>query len=731
VTNTNSAASKLLETSPTCKTTSILWGLLPVLVIMIGMTLFQTSDSGFHSAQIPSVTTQSPDAATQSGKVNDTLSRNKKLVSQRLIPDQKAMLGALPTTMDLAPLFELTELGETGEPITVEILRAKKDVAELTLDGQVLTIDWKTKTGKKRDVLIKASVPSGRSVVTKFYVELWEPDYWKLILTVVGGLGIFLLGMNNMSQGLQAIAGNELRKMIGWVTDNRIMATAVGTLITTLVQSSSITTVTVVGFVNSGFMTLRQSLGVIMGANIGTTITGWILVLKIGKYGLPIAGVAAFFYLFSKRDRVRYFAMAVMGLGLIFFGLELMKDGFSIVKEFPAFEEWFQAFRADSYIGVLKCALVGCVLTFLVQSSSATLGITIGLAQLGVIEFETAAALVLGENIGTTITAWLASFGTTTNAKRAAYFHCIFNILGVLWITAIFHWYLLLIRQVVVGDISTPLTIDATSAATVTAGIAATHTIFNIANTILFMPLTGYMADMLERLVPDKSKLEEQHRLTSLDIRMLESPAIAIEQTRNEVINMANNCQEMMTQMLSIEQAGTWDENVAEKIVQLEERQDEMQVEFVQFMSHLFGSDVPHNVVWEARDQLRLVDEYESISDCIASGFKSKRLLTKRDLEMPEAERQEILELHQTVSGYMAVVNRAYNENNIDLLDGAITAGEEITKQAKVLSKSLLKRMPDDRLSPFVSTSYSRQVSAYRRVRDHLVNIIEVLKGEK
>ncbi len=641
------------------------------------------------------------------------------------------MLGALPTTMDLAPLFELTELGETGEPITVEILRAKKDVAELTLDGQVLTIDWKTKTGKKRDVLIKASVPSGRSVVTKFYVELWEPDYWKLILTVVGGLGIFLLGMNNMSQGLQAIAGNELRKMIGWVTDNRIMATAVGTLITTLVQSSSITTVTVVGFVNSGFMTLRQSLGVIMGANIGTTITGWILVLKIGKYGLPIAGVAAFFYLFSKRDRVRYFAMAVMGLGLIFFGLELMKDGFSIVKEFPAFEEWFQAFRADSYIGVLKCALVGCVLTFLVQSSSATLGITIGLAQLGVIEFETAAALVLGENIGTTITAWLASFGTTTNAKRAAYFHCIFNILGVLWITAIFHWYLLLIRQVVVGDISTPLTIDATSAATVTAGIAATHTIFNIANTILFMPLTGYMADMLERLVPDKSKLEEQHRLTSLDIRMLESPAIAIEQTRNEVINMANNCQEMMTQMLSIEQAGTWDENVAEKIVQLEERQDEMQVEFVQFMSHLFGSDVPHNVVWEARDQLRLVDEYESISDCIASGFKSKRLLTKRDLEMPEAERQEILELHQTVSGYMAVVNRAYNENNIDLLDGAITAGEEITKQAKVLSKSLLKRMPDDRLSPFVSTSYSRQVSAYRRVRDHLVNIIEVLKGEK
>ena len=175
-----------------------------------------------------------------------------------------------------------------------------------------------------------------------------------------------------------------------------------------------------------------------MGANIGTTITGWVLALKIGNYGLPLLGIAAFVYLFSKRDRFRYFAMLAMGLGMVFFGLELMKNGFSIVKDLPDFEAWFKTFDAKSYVGVLKCAAVGCVLTFLVQSSSATLGITIGLAQIGVIEFETAAALVMGENIGTTITAWLASFGATTNAKRAAYFHVIFNVLGVLWITAIF-----------------------------------------------------------------------------------------------------------------------------------------------------------------------------------------------------------------------------------------------------------------------------------------------------
>ena len=652
-------------------------------------------------------------------------------VAQRLIPDQKALLGAKVTTIDLEPILANTELGRSGEPITVVIRRAKKDVAEVSVDGLKLTLNWQKKTGKKRDVLIRASIPSGKYIDNKFYVELWTPEYWKLILTVIGGLGIFLLGMKNMSEGLQAIAGNGLRKMISWVTDNRLMATGVGALITMLVQSSSITTVTVVGFVNSGFMTLRQAIGVIMGANIGTTITGWILVLKIGKYGLPIAGAAAFFYLFAKRDRIRFLAMTLMGLGLIFFGLELMKDGFSVVKDLPQFELWFQRFSADTYFGVLKCAAVGCVLTFIVQSSSATLGITIGLAQLGVIEFETAAALVLGENIGTTITAWLASFGATTNAKRAAYFHCIFNLLGVLWITAVFHWYLMLIRYATVGDFTSDLTLEATSAATITAAIAATHTIFNIANTVIFLPVIGYLADMLEKMVPDKSEIIEEPKLTNLDVRMLESPAIAIEQSRQEVLQMAENCSQMMARMRPIEETGTWDEKTAGEILQMEDHQDEMQVEFVQFMSNLLSSNVPHNLVGEARLQLRLVDEYESICDCISSVFKSKRHLTKRDLEMPKQERKEILDLHRNVSDFMQVVNRAYQENDLDLLDGALATGDDITKQAKSLAKKLIKRMPDDRLTPFISTSYSRQVAAYRRVRDHLVNIVEALRGEK
>ncbi len=368
----------------------------------------------------------------------------------------------------------------------------------------------------------------------------------QLIFELIGGLGIFLLGMKNMSEGMQAVAGTSLRKLIGTVTGNRFFAILVGVIVTCVVQSSSITTVMVVGFVNSGVMTLVQAVGVIMGANIGTTITGWILVLKIGKYGLPLLGAAAFVYLFSRGDRWRYWAMAVMGIGMVFFGLELMKDACALIKETPDFESWFQRFQADTYVGRLQCALVGCVLTTLVQSSSATLGITISLAFQGVISYETAAALVLGENIGTTITALLASLGATTNARRAAYFHVLFNLVGVFWIMLLFGWYVEFIPWLLDMDVHAATMVDgqATYPST-TPAIAATHSLFNVANTLLFVPLAPMAVRMLERLVPSKAFKEKPH-LTDLDIRMLDTPALAIQQSRTELLRMGDGCEKML-----------------------------------------------------------------------------------------------------------------------------------------------------------------------------------------
>ncbi len=651
----------------------------------------------------------------------------------RSIPDQKAFLGSPDTFIDLTNVFSDTEIGGDGQSMTYEVVRSKKDVAEANIEGSQLRLKWGSRTGKQQEVLIRATNASGSYVDSKFYVELWEPDYWKLVLTVLGGLGIFLLGMKNLSEGMQAVAGDKLRRMISIVTDNRLMATGVGLLVTMFVQSSSITTVMVVGFVNSGFMTLTQAVGVIMGANIGTTITGWILVLKIGKYGLPMAGAAAFFYLFAKRDRIRYTALTVMGLGLVFFGLELMKDGFEIIKELPEFEAWFKAFNAGTYLGVLKCAMVGCVLTFIVQSSSATLGITIGLAQIGVIQFETAAALVLGENVGTTITAWLASFGANTNAKRAAYFHVIFNLLGVAWITAVLPAYLMLIRGFITGDPYADMSLESVSSAEITAAIAAVHTGFNVTNTIVFLPLAGYLASLLKRLIPDKTvRVAKDEHLTNLDIRMLESPVVAVEQSRVEVLRMANACKKMMVWLKELLRSESPNEELTRNILDMEREQDRMQDEIVAFISNLLVGNVPHSIVDEARRQLRMADEYESISDCIASVLKANRKLQRRGLQLPPDQIAELLTLHDMVAEYLQQVSRCYEQwGQAEVAAAAIAQGEKITKHAKLLGKRLLAKSPEEQIEARSMVAYNRAVAAYRRIRDHLVNIAEALAGVK
>ena len=306
-------------------------------------------------------------------------------------------------------------------------LEEKKAVVEPELDrlGSVLDKDGKLVKRKKKQ-----------------YEELTPKVIQKMVFSLLGGLGIFLLGMRYMSEGIQKIAGASLKRLIKMVTNNRFLACTVGVALTMLVQSSSVTTVMAVGFVNSGIMALNQAIGVILGANIGTTVTGWVIALKIGKWGLPILGVSAFVFLFSKRERVKYFAMALLGIGMIFTGLGLMKAGFKPMANIEEFEAAFAYFNAATYFGILKCAFVGCMLTVVVQSSSATLAITIALASTGAISFEAAAALVLGENIGTTITAFLASLGASTNAKRAAYLHIVFNLIGVCWKTLLLHPYI-------------------------------------------------------------------------------------------------------------------------------------------------------------------------------------------------------------------------------------------------------------------------------------------------
>ncbi|NLG63276.1 MAG: Na/Pi cotransporter family protein [Candidatus Cloacimonetes bacterium] len=558
-----------------------------------------------------------------------------------------------------------------------------------------------------------------------------------ILMAVIGGLGIFMLGMKYMSEGMQAVAGNSLRRLISLVTDNRVLAVGAGTLVTMLVQSSSVTTVIVVGLVNAGLMQLHQAIGVIVGANIGTTITGWILVLKIGDYGLPLLGIGALVYLFTRKDRPRFIAMAVMGLGMIFFGLELMKDGFAPLAENRAFIDAFAWFRADSYTGVLRAVLVGCILTVIVQSSSATLGITIGLASTGVIPFTTAAALVLGENIGTTITAVLASLGATTEARRAAYGHVLFNVFGVLWITAIFQWYIRIVSGTIESVhglnpmlISLDTTPSLAFATVITAGIALTHTGFNVANTLMFVPFLPRFSRLLERIVPEPEH-REVSRLLHLDARGVDSPVLGVEQSRGEVVQMAQAPLRMMDWVRTIAFEDSHNQELIEKTFHREQILDNVQREIVQFLTEVLDANVPYSVAEEGRQQFRIAHEYESISDRIASVLKSYIRLRDLGVPLPEEPREQLKALHDEVASYLRRVTEAYANRTTIPEEEARAANDAIANRVRALREEHLRRMTEGYVDANLSLIFTTLLTEYRRIRAHTTNIHQAATGTK
>jgi phosphate:Na+ symporter len=590
------------------------------------------------------------------------------------------------------------------------------------------------------------------------------PVLMTIIPSVVGGLGIFMLGMKYMSDGLQATAGNRLRRMISVVTNNRFMAVGMGTLVTCIVQSSSVTTVMCVGFVNSGFMTLHQAIGVTLGANIGTTITGWILVLKIGKAGLPILGIAALVYRFGKKEKLHYLALLAMGVGMIFFGLELMKDGFKPLRKLPDFEAWFHAFQATSYLGIIKCAAVGCILTCIVQSSSATLGITIGLATAGVIPFYTAAALVLGENIGTTITALISSMGTTTNAKRAAYAHFLFNVVGVFWIILLFQPYIWILEHFyAMFQIDPSLEVlkaggEAVDVAGmeiivrdgteyirqggdlvelvhefphVTKGIALAHTCFNVVNVLVFLPFTHTMARLLTRFVPDREYKEAPH-ITRLDARILETPAVGIEQSRVEILRMGASCVKMMDKLEAILADPEGDHDaLIKKLFHREEVLDIIQKEIVDYLTELLADDATHQIVDDGTMQIRMADELESVSDYISNILKLHLRLHNDGQTLGTGEMKTILELHAEATAYMTMVLEGYSVRNRDIVSKAKTEGDAITHHIRTAREAHLAGITGERVSPLASVSFTNILNGYRRLKDHMLNFAEALAGHK
>ena len=563
------------------------------------------------------------------------------------------------------------------------------------------------------------------------------PQVVTIIFHVFGGLGIFLLGMKNMSDGMQAVAGERMRKLIGLATDNRLMGIGAGAAVTGLIQFSSVATVMVVGMVNAELMTLKQAIGIIVGANVGTTITAWIMAYSLEVYGLPIIGFSALFYLFSKSDRVRFIAIFVLGLGMVFFGLELMKQGLSPIRDMPEFLSWFSRFQADSYWGIIKCIMVGAAVTAIVQSSSATVGITMALAATGIINFPTAAGLVLGENIGTTITPVLASLGTITNAKRAAYAHVIFNILGVLWILPLFFIY----TKGVVWFIVTFLGCDMPDVAVYTdtavtypyaeKAIAVTHTGFKILNMLVFLPWVSIYTRFLIWLVPEK--VAEKPRLTYLNIRMLDTPAIAIEQSYKELIKMGHSTKDMMHLFKRMLSNNEPDRQTGEQIFQKEHDLDVIQKEIVEFIGDMMAGNITHEVMHDASNHLRMADELESVSDYIQNLLKLRLKMRNTDLQFSEAGLKDLADLHEKVEEYINLINEGIErENNTpEYFSEMQTKGLWVTNLMKECRERHLACVGDRTVSALMSLIYTDMLTAYRRIKDHAFNIAEVLAGEK
>ena len=555
----------------------------------------------------------------------------------------------------------------------------------------------------------------------------------EMVFHVVGGLGIFLLGMKYMQQGLQVVAGDSIRRMINAVTANRFLAVGIGLFITTLVQSSSVTSVMVIGLVNSELMALTGAIGVIIGANIGTTITGWILALKIGQYGLPLLGLAAFGWLFIKGERLRYSALAMLGIGMVFFGLELMKDGFEPVSDLPEFASMFQLFEATDYLGVLKSALVGCGVTLVIQSSSATLGMTIALANTGVIDFQTAGAVVLGTNVGTTVTAYLASLGADDiNAKRTAYFHILFNVAGVAAITALFlPVYLPFIDNVVMGGVDPNMQLPGGAFPYMTTGIAAVHTVFNLATALLFIPFITPIANALIRLVKDKPMAERVH-LTHLDFSLVSSPLIAIEQSGFEIARTAQHVRAMLDDLRTIVADEQEHGDLVEKTLQRERIIDDVQSEVTRFLTELLSVDLSHRVAEEARAQLRLADEFESVSDYVTSVLKLYLRLQETNVSFSPVQQTELLELHDVIAAYYDRVDEGFAVDTFDeYLAGIRRDSRDITDTIRALRNRHWSRLSHETVVPLVSTSYMDIANSYRRIKDHLLNVGEAIVGGK
>ena len=537
-----------------------------------------------------------------------------------------------------------------------------------------------------------------------------------ILLTVLGGLGIFLLGMKHLSEGLQAAAGNGLRKFMSNATKHRIVGVFSGIVSTIIVQSSSIITVMLVGFVSTALMTLPQAFAVLIGANIGTTATVWIIAYApnpqmLGLVGLALGGAMYFFF---RGERVHHLGLTVIGLGLVFLGLAFMAQGVMPIRQNPEIAKIFTTMSADSYWGIFKVAGAAALLTAVIQSSAATIAIAMALAAQELISYEVAIAVLFGANIGTTATGWLAAIGGTADAKRTALSHTLSNLIGSLVLVWFFPLFLK-VRDVIPSQMG---------------AIAITDTIFAICRGCIFFPLVGPFVKLIERLVPQPEN--EKPHLSALKFGVKLSPVIACDQALMEVDFMKASDLDLIDCARKVI-AGESDDDLEKHIVHREDILDNVQKEVTEFLGSIMSKRLAFDVSERARRLLRLTDELESVSDECATILKVVKRLRKQGQKMSEVSTAQLLGIHELVAAFAKKVTPLIRSPRVPIdLEKLQHESREIHDYVREARRIQLGRIgPDDPGSSIRVLGELDIINAYERIRAYYLNCAETLAGGK
>jgi phosphate:Na+ symporter len=535
-----------------------------------------------------------------------------------------------------------------------------------------------------------------------------EIDVQTLVFEFLGGLGIFLLGIKFMGDGLQQSAGDRLRDILDRFTSNPFLGVLAGMAVTMLIQSSSGTTVLTVGLVNAGFMTLRQAIGVIMGANIGTTITAFIIGLDIGEYSLPIIAVGCFLLFFFKNQKVHAIGQALFGFGALFFGLSLMSDGMAPLRNLNVFHDLTVSMSDNPILGVV----IGTVFTLIVQSSSATVGILQGLFAEGSISLQASLPVLMGDNIGTTITVILASIGASVSAKRAAFTHVFFNIIG-----AIIFMILLVPFTNYVAYLQTLFGLNPEMT------LAFAHGSFNVANTIIQFPFIGALAWIVTKMIPGEDTLIEYTPKHLDPIFAQQSAILALEQAKSEVIRMGEYAYQGLEETNLY--LTTKKQKHAETAFQIEGAINHLDREITKYLISISSGTMSevesrkHTALMDSvRDIERIGDHFENIIELIQFKISNK-------VDLTESAREDLNEMFDlTMIIVKEIIDALENMDKEEAL-AVMQKEERINKMENNFRKKHIIRMNEGECNPTAGIAFVDILSDLERIADHAVNIAE------